>query len=321
MGDKYTTRLEYLIKGLNWVNDIAVEKGCDTLICAGDMMDRATLDDIEITALKELTWKLPCYFLVGNHESKDSSLLYTSVKALESDTNIIINRPYTLETPKAQIHFVPYIVESDRKPLTEYLLNVDNSKKQIIVSHNDLCGINYAGFVSQTGFKLDEIEACCDLYLNGHLHNSERITNKILNLGSMSAHNFTNDSLRYKYGIWILDTDNFTIDFIENPYSLNFYKLDIVNAKDIKKLDTLKNQAILSIKCLDKLIAEVRTKIDAMPNVLTYRLIPIISLEEGTKVVDNSSLLVDHLAKFIECCKEKLEPGPVLDAELQEICK
>ena len=321
MGDKYTTRLEYLIKGLNWVNDLAVKNSCEALICAGDMMDRATLDDIEITALKEIQWRLPCYFLVGNHESKDSSLLYTSVKALESDNNIIINSPYTLDLPKAQIHFVPYIVESDRKPLTDYLLDVDRSKKQIIISHNDLNGVNYAGFVSQTGFKLDEIDACCDLYLNGHLHNSERITNKILNLGSMSAHNFTNDSFRYKYGVWFLDTDTLSLTFFENPYSLNFYKIDIMNAGDIKQLDKLKNQAILSVKCLDKLIAEVRTKLDAMPKVLTYRLIPIISLEEGTKVVDNSSLLVDHLAKFIECCKEKLEPGPVLDAELQEICK
>ena len=65
-GTKYTARLEMLINSMNWVNETALKEQCSLIICAGDMMDKSTCSDIELTALRDITWNnLPCYFLCG----------------------------------------------------------------------------------------------------------------------------------------------------------------------------------------------------------------------------------------------------------------
>ena len=328
-GQNYSTRLEYLIKSMNWVNDVAYKTNCDFMICAGDMMNTPEISDEEGTALGEIKWTKPCYFLCGNHESSTADLRFSSVKILENHggtkERLVISEPWNLDDydlGNTQIHFVPYIVESDRTALKDYLTNVDKSKKQIIISHNDIAGINYGVAVSTVGFNVKEIEENCDLYLNGHIHNSTWVSKKILNLGSFSGHNFTNDSNEYKYGIWILDTDTLKLDFIENPYSLNFYKIDVSSDADFEKLKHLKDQAVISVKCSAKYLVKVKELLDTLPNVLKYRLLLIreATTEEGAEV-DISELMVDHLAKFSEMIYNILGHDKIVEEELNQICK
>jgi hypothetical protein len=44
-------------------------------------------------------------------------------------------------------------------------------------------------------------------------------------------------------------------------------------------------------------------------------------VEEDSTTVDISDLTVDQCVKFAECCREKLEASPILEAELAEILK
>lgn len=326
-GKKYSTRLEYLIESLNWVNKVAIDYNCNTMICAGDFMDKAQCTDEELTALREIDWNnLGCYFVCGNHESSVLDLRFSSIKALESDIHFICSKVTLINDPEYNIILLPYITDKERKPLADYLsqLTLDNNKPNIIISHNDIAGIQYGGFESMSGFSIKEIEANCDLFLNGHLHNSERITNKIINVGSFSAHNFTNDSLRYKYGIWLLDTETRALEFIENPYSLQFYKFDVLNASALNNLNKIVNNSIVSIKCLDTLQESVKNKLDELSDkILENRIIltrgAIEKLENDIVLPTLSS---DYFKKFAEFCNTNIDVDKtILSAEIAEICK
>lgn len=308
---------------MNWVMDQANKYNCEMVICAGDFFDRSNITQSEITALQEIHWlnNIPQYFLVGNHESNELDLQYSSTKALEATNRFIISTPQNIIVDNAQVHFIPYITESYRQPIKDYLVNIDSSKKQIIISHNDIAGINYGPVISTVGFAVDEIEANCDLYLNGHIHNSSWITKKILNLGSFSGHNFTNDSAEYKYGIWILDTNTLKLEFVENPYAFNFYKVEINTTADFDKLRNLKNNAVVSIKCKDTLISELRSLLPTLSNIIESRVVITRDALTGETKADITDLTVDQYVKFAECCREKLAASDILEAELAEILK
>ena len=322
MGTKYTLRLENQLKSIEWFENLAIEKGCDVVIYLGDFFDKSSLTDKEITATKDIFWnKLKHYFIIGNHESGDSGLLYSSTKTLEADDRILISDAKKTDLGSCDLCFLPYVTESDRVPLVDYF-GTKTAKPRIILSHNDIAGIQMGPVVSRTGFSIEEIESNCDLFLNGHLHNGQAVTNKIINLGNLTGKDFGEDATRYKHNIAILDTDTLQVELIENPYAFNFYKLDINSAEDVNKLNNLKNQAVISVKCKDFLLNTVKATIEANSDkIIESRVITVRELVVGTEEADITDLTVDHLARFVECCKNNIDNSAILEAELAEICK
>ncbi len=324
-GQKFSTRLDFLINSMNWLNELATKENCEEMICAGDFMDRSTLNDEEITALQKISWNnLPCYFLCGNHESSVADLRYSSIKAIESPNRHIISEAnFSQGFGDTQIHFLPYVLETDKQELKSYLFKDNSCTKHIIISHNDIAGINYGGFESTLGFSIKEIEENCDLFLNGHLHNSEWVSDKILNVGSFSGHNFTNDSSRYKYGVWILDTDTLKIDFFENPYSLNFYKLEIKTAENLEQINNVKQNAVLSIKTNKKMLFEIKDFLQELGSkIIESRVVLEQNFEADSDDIAIEELQgTDHIQRLIQFCKEKIVGSDLLDSELAEICK
>lgn len=325
LGPKYTTRLELLVDSMNWVMRQAEENGCVATICVGDFFDKTRLTAQEITALQDIRWaeSLQHYFLVGNHESEEITLQHSTTEIFKAIKATVISKPVALQFGRLQFHCIPYVTESVRKPIEEYITNRDSQLKQVIVSHNDIAGINYGPCLSTVGFSIDEIEANCDLCVNGHIHNMGFVSKKILNLGSFSAHNFTNDSSKYEYGIWIIDCEECSCQFIENPYSLNFYKLDITSRDDFKKVQGLKINAVLSIRCDAMHVSELKEYLETLTvKPLESRIvITRDALTGGEEICDASELVVDHLTRFVQCCHEKIPNTELLEQELTEICK
>jgi hypothetical protein len=176
--------------------------------------------------------------------------------------------------------------------------------------------------VSKIGFSIEEIEANCEFCLNGHLHNGQAVSKRVLNLGNLTGKDFGEDAARYAHKVIIIDTDTFKFETIENPYALNFYKIDILTEDDLNLLNTVKSNAVISIKCLDKYIETVREKVAQNSNILDTRIILIKTFDETEEqTVDISDLAVDQGVKFAQCCREKLDNTPILEAELAEILK
>jgi hypothetical protein len=60
---------------------------------------------------------------------------------------------------------------------------------------------------------------------------------------------------------------------------------------------------------------------DLQDKIIESRLIIIKKHEESTGEVSDFDLSVDHIARFIECCKSTLDNTTLLDEEIAEICK
>lgn len=324
-GTDYTVRLENCIASMNWLERTAESLNCDYIINLGDFFDKPDLTSETITACKDIKWSnIIHYSLVGNHDASTSSLLFNSINSLLNERHTVITEPQVLLLDDCTICFLPYITECDRKPLEEYFPKAKELNKPIIiVSHNDICGIQLGPVISKTGFSIEEIENNCNLFINGHLHNGQKITEKIINLGNLTGKDFGENASQYEHKIAILDTSTMELTFIENPFALNFYKIQIETKKDIQLLKTLKPNAVLSLKCKASLAEQVKSQISKLKDrVLDYRLILIKDLE--TSEADNNLELdftVDHLARFVECCKATIDNSNLLEEELAEICK
>lgn len=322
-GVKYPIRLENCVASVNWAERLAEREHCDLIINLGDFYDRPDLNSETITASTEIIWAdIPHYHLVGNHDASNSTLEFNSVNSFISENHKIITEPQMLSFDTFELCLLPYTVESDRRPIQSYF-NQDTTKKQIILSHNDINGIQLGPVVSKTGFTVEEIESCCDIFINGHLHNGQAITSKLINLGNLTGKDFGEDASKYEHKVAILDTDSMTITYVENPFALNFYKLQIESEKDLKKLKKLKTNAVTSIKCPKTLVNKVKDLISKSDSIIESRVIVIHTAEEvipqDERNLDLSA--IDHLARFVECCKATIDNTKILDEELAEVCK
>ena len=330
IGTNYTVRLEKLVQSMNWVNKLALSQGCGLMICAGDFVDKSVVSDEEITAISTIEWnQLPCYFVVGNHDSSVDDLRYNVVEILNTRAQIIKSLS-VLPIPNYDIVFLPYIRDSVNLTIQQCLDNVKDKltgNPIIIVSHNDLSGVVYnAGIESRVGFNIFNLPPEVKLFLNGHLHNSWWATKNVLNLGSLSAHNFTNDSLRYKYGAWILNTDTLEMQFFENPFGLNFYQFEIGNKNDISQLDNIKPNSILRIRCSEKLYTDALAKVGSQAEkILAHHIIQRLDESLDNKILDSelqssTTTKIDYLGKLVDFCREEIENSDILLEELAIIC-
>lgn len=305
-----------------------LEKQCDTIVYLGDFFDRCDINAEEATALKRIEWNnLNHHFIIGNHEANTWQLLYTPVDVLNRDNFIIEHEvaKYELDT-KTDLYILPYIREDMRKPLTEYLEGFDPSRKNIILSHNDIKGVQYGRFLSEEGFPLTDIERNCDLFINGHIHNLGFLNQRksILNLGIICGKDFNENAFEHEHCVCIVDTDTLSLDLIENPCGFNFYKLDITSSLDMVRLENLKNNAVVSVRCLDTLLDQVKEKITNLPNIVESRLVIYrdqtpANMEGEEKIIDLSNS--NYLDQFTGFIRGHLGEGPVVMHELSEICR
>lgn len=321
-GKTYSSRIENQIKSLNWVQRTAEQYNCNKIICLGDFFDKSDLTSEEISALKEIEWsKIPNEFIVGNHEMGSNDLFFNSTNIL-SKIGKVIDKPYLDEGLGYSIIYLPYILEEYRKPLKDYIkdlykdtFSTQEVKNVIILSHNDISGINYAGYLSKHGFKLDEIEQNCDLYINGHLHNQSWVTDKILNLGNLTGLNFSEDAFKYKHTLAILDTDTLKLEFIENPYAYNFYKIEIETMEELQYIckDIKSEYVVATIKAPDSLYSDVRSFVNEIFK--EYRILSTRGNQINQEYIIETSK-IDHIKQFCTYIKNNLGDSDIILEEL-----
>lgn len=325
-GAKYPIRLENCIETVNWLERTAEELGCGCIINLGDFFDKPDLSSETITAVQDIQWSnIAHHHLVGNHDASNSSLIFNSANVLMTGNHNIITEPRLMLLDDCDILLLPYIVECDRKPLDQYLLDIngkyiDTGKPRVILSHNDINGIQLGPVVSRTGFSVEELEVNASLAIHGHLHNGQNITNKVITLGNITGKDFGEDAFKHSHNVAILDTKTLELTYIENPYAFNFYKIQIETELDITQLYKLKQRAVVSIKCDSALVDKTKQAISELSNIIESRIIITRKYEESTEAA-NIDLSVDHLARFIECCRSSIESSSILEEELAEICK
>lgn len=324
-GKKYSVRLEHLIDSMNFVQEVAKRYNAIATYCLGDFFDKPDLTSEELTALRDIKWSTDCkhYFIVGNHESEQSDLIYNSSKALETldkDRFKVVSNICSQEVDNLKLVMIPYITEKNRKPIEDYL-DTKDIEHTVILSHNDIKGIQYGKYQSKEGFELQNILDNCRLFINGHLHNSSYLDKdcKVLNLGNLCGMNFNENALEFPHFVGILDTETFELTFEENPYALNFYSVD---ASELQTYGMDFRNAIVQLMCWDYQADMAKEVLKNNPNVLEYRIVVKRSENTSTNIDNSTELKVDkYLDKFVECISEKLESSDMLKEELGEIVK
>ncbi len=314
-GEKYSMRIENILKSMKWVEDLAYNFGCDAIVGLGDFFDKAELNSEELTALDEIIFNnIPHYFLVGNHEVGTSNLKISSARVLGLGNNLnVIDEPSVFNpSSDTQLCFLPYIFEADRKTLNEYF--PQSVANKIVFSHNDLKGIQMGKFLSSEGFDIKDIEANCRLFINGHLHNGTTIGKNIINLGNLTGQNFSEDADRFPHNVLILDTEQFSVEWIENPYAFRFYKLDFSDCWDescdqhiFGALSAIGPNAVATIKVNTESKFIVEDLISTMPNIVESRIIVDMSASQQVQFIKNETdFSVDHIKQFSDYVKEQL---------------
>lgn len=326
-GSKYSVRLENLIRSVNWAENLADEENCDFIICLGDFFDKPELTAEELTALKDIKWStIPHKFIVGNHEMASNDLTYNSMNAL-SKIGTVIDKPDFDVGFGYRLVYLPYVLNSNRKSISDYIsemydkeLNMwetQEYKSTIILSHNDISGLRYGKYMSTSGFDINDIDNNCDLFINGHLHNQQQVTDKILNLGNLTGQNFSEDAEKYSHCAAILDTDTLKINLINNPHALNFYKFDILSESDFYKFDKCKDNSVISIRTYQSLSDKLKVYLSNLNTIINYRLITIpevIKIDKSESI--NQLITTDHIKQFKDYILENIENSTILNDEL-----
>lgn len=326
-GVKYSTRLENLIQSLNWVTATADYAKCNAVVCLGDFFDKAELNSEELTALEE--WKLntniPHYFLVGNHETGRSTLEMSSAHVLSLSSNCyVVSQPsMLLDDVGTELCFLPYVFEAVRQPLQEYFPKSDANR--IIFSHNDLSGVQMGKFTSKEGFSVTDIAENCRLFVNGHLHNGCSPAPKVVNIGNLSGQNFSEDASHFRHCVMIIDTETFHVDYYENPYAFNFYKLDFSSCGDDgeyiqQELDKCTTNSVVTIKVNPENKFTVDDLLSCTPNIIESRIIVDMSVKENVEYQKNDvSFSVDHIKQFDSFIREQLGSSKEVLEELRVV--
>lgn len=328
-GSKYSTRLENQIQSLNWINKIALEKNCESMICLGDFFDKESLNSEELTALNDIEWNnLSTVFLVGNHEMGRNNLSISSSHILNLIPNItIMDSVKEFMLGDIRLVFLPYVLESERKPLNDYFKK--SNYRTIVFSHNDISGIQMGQFISKGGFSIDEIEDNCNLFINGHIHNGQKIANKIVNLGNLTGQNFSENAFVYDHNIMVLDIDTLEYELIKNPYSLNFYKIDFTNNNSIDYINEISSKigsnSIVTIKCKEEDYNYINCRFgkgysDTIPKhngIIESRIMIQHLNSDVVESVDEFS--IDHYKEFQKFIIDTLGTSEVVLKELEEI--
>ena len=326
-GEKYSSRLENIIKSINWVEEMAVKYECSQVVCLGDFFDKAELNSEELTAIQEINWAdMSHIFIVGNHEMGRSNLQFSSSHLFNlCPDNKVIEKPcaFTHNTieGECEICYLPYILESDREQLDYYFGPMN--KTRIIFSHNDIKGIQMGKFISTSGFELDDIKNNCNLFINGHLHNSAAFDN-VINLGNLTGQNFSEDALLYEHKCLILDTDTHAVEYLTNPFAFNFYKLDFtIISSDLFEatLKALKDNSVVTIKVSSENVDMVRQLLANCNNIVESRV--VVDLSTQTEIADSTNnsndLSVDYINTFVDYVKSNIGVSDLIIEELNNI--
>ena len=328
-GNKYSTRLENLIATMNWIEDQAESNYCDAIICLGDFFDRSDLNAEEVSALQEINWcDKPHYFIVGNHEMGTNNLDYSSSHLFDLNVDFyVVNKPTVHSEGDTSIVYLPYILESERKPLVDYINKYNLKSNVIIMSHNDIAGIQMGKFISESGFSVKEIEENCNLFINGHIHNEMDIGSKIINVGNITGQNFSEDAGKYSHNALILDTQTRNIQTLTNPHALNFYKLDFTHYTDCEKdckdictiINNIGNNVVLTAKVKENLTFFIKDLLSSSNNIITYRLIIDYDNTHFVKDIDRDINSLNHIEKFYHYVVDNIAGDNIINEELQKI--
>jgi DNA repair exonuclease SbcCD nuclease subunit len=313
----------------------------DILIHLGDLYDNRTQIPIDVLntverIMVEISEILPVHMIVGNHDIFNKSTNdVNSPKALRWVPNINVYEETTLlEVGGKELVMMPWV----EKRLDQSNLLKRFSGADYLFCHSDLNGcrmhLNSVAWKNSNKIDVEDFSGYGHCY-SGHIH--IRQENKNFTFIGAPYQMDRNDVGDIK-GVYILDIETGTEEFIENTLSPRFIKLEILKEEDIYKLesaDTSKNYIDLSIS--NSLLInnrKVRRNIEIILEKGNFAKVEYINdivkedvkedeLEEDIAEIDLDNIKLDELEdivlKYIE--KQTYDSEEVKDGIINEYMK
>ena len=316
----FSRRLNVLVDTLNWVEETAEQYNCDCILCLGDFFDKAYLNGEEITALNRIKFlDITHGTLVGNHEMSSNNLSESSAHLFNLiPTYTVFDAPSSYDVDGVEVCFLPYVLDRNIKSINEYF--GEKTKTRVVFSHNDIKGIQMGQIVSTSGLEISDIVENSDIFFNGHLHNgAEIVPDKVINVGSVCGMNFNEDAFVYNHNVVIFDTKTMNYAYIENPYSFNFYKVDLVDNYSEEYLKTInKSNAVVSFRVKDTDYSSLSEWLNHSENIVAHKSSIVVDVvlpkDEQPEV-----LQIDHIMQFKNYVHEHIGVSSIIDDELSKL--
>ncbi|WJZ23555.1 putative exonuclease [Listeria phage LIS04] len=300
---QYGQRLESLIDSYRWMYDV-FGKDVDAIVNGGDLTDNTYLKSEEITAISKafgMSKGVPEYHLLGNHEKQSESSTFHSLSMLNLLPNFkVIDKPQRMDI-NPDVSFLPYT----HKPKLSTIRELEG---KVLFSHITVLGSYLTSvFKASSGLDTDYLDDCFDLVINGHIHSSQWVSKKVLNLGVMAGVSF-NDSYKLHYpSIAILDTDTLELKIISNPHAIRFIKIEVDTVAGLTvALSRLEEgNYALQLRVPYDIRSEARRLVSTNPLIVASRISTKIDSTSHLKIVEldkvtNKATGREALTEFIE---------------------
>lgn len=243
----HSNLLNHLSDSLLWLeNQIETHKP-DLVVCGGDLyhsldyIDRNTVT-ISFSKLKHLCEVCSSVgaehkVLLGNHDFISLKREISVIDFLDDFKNTSVVR--SLEQI-GNIVFCPYFDSKEEFCIPEEILS--NSKNSLFFGHLSLQGGFYKSFKKNTQiikeYEQENLTAqvkSFKLVFNGHHHIPQKINSNIILPGSFLQLSLDEPSLDMPRGIWLIDSETFSTQLIENKISPRLHR--IYSKEDLEKVE------------------------------------------------------------------------------------
>lgn len=210
------------------------------LFILGDLFDHRTNLNLQVMntsleIIEKLSELINIFILIGNHDIFNKSTnSINSLKLFKYLPNIkIFEEPENLKLSNGKsIFLMPWINNYNDEKET-----VLNNKADYLFAHTEFKGYhNTKHSIVNEGQEIENFKNYKKVF-SGHIHLRQEYKNFTL-IGS--PYSMSRSDIDNKKGIYILDTNNFKQEFIENNYSPEFKKLQLKDTLNIN-LENFKN--------------------------------------------------------------------------------
>ena len=203
------------------------ENNIDTIIHLGDIVDRRKYINYQTQAHMQKDFIDPIiennytmHVIIGNHDTyyKNTNEI-NSMQQLYGTTGYekikwYDNNPAVLNFDGCDIMLLPWLCSNNIEP---FMKEVDKTTAQVLFGHLELKGFEmYRGAINDHGFDSSLFNKF-DIVCSGHFHHKSTVGN-INYLGS--PYEITWSDFDDPRGFHIFDTDDRTIEFVKNPYTM-----------------------------------------------------------------------------------------------------
>lgn len=192
------------IKLLQWIESLS--KKVDLTVYLGDIFHDHNIVHCNIHNLfSQHLYNLQSEGIIieGNHDlwhPKDNT--HSSLRSLKTPSYVdVISKP----TNKYDLSFVPFCPDIKSFPKIGLC--------KIVFTHNEFKGAVTPYYKFEEGLEVEDFS--CDLIMSGHIHMGQRL-GKVLYIGTPVADGV--DDANQDKGVYILNTEDGKLDFIESPF-------------------------------------------------------------------------------------------------------